>query len=91
VAVLEAASVSVLLLPVVLLGLKVAVTPVGRPLALNVTALVKLVRVIVIVLVPLAPRFIVRLEGLAESAKLEVAVVPNQLCSDPSASLFWGV
>jgi hypothetical protein len=73
VAVLEAASVSVLLLPVVLLGLKVAVTPVGKPLALNVTALVKLVRVMLIVLVPLVPRFIVRLEGLAASAKFGVA------------------
>jgi len=91
VAVLEAANVNTLLFPVVLLTLKVALTPVGRPLALRVTALVKLVRVMLIALVPLDPRFTVRLDGLAESVKLDVAVGPNQLCRDPSAILLRGV
>jgi hypothetical protein len=49
-------SVSTLLFPVAEAGLKPAVTPVGNPVALKATALVKPpVRVIVIVLVPLAP------------------------------------
>ena len=74
VAVVEAARVSTLLVPVVEVGLKLAVTPVGNPLALNATLLVKPpVRVIVIVLVPLAPRLIVRLEGLGEREKSGVA------------------
>jgi hypothetical protein len=68
-AVLEAASVRVLLPPVVEAGLKLAVTPLGNPLALKVTLLVKMARLIVIVLVPFAPRFTVRLPGLAESVK----------------------
>ena len=58
VAVLEAVSVSTLLVPVVLVvaGLKVALTPVGIPAAVNATVLAKpLRRVIVIVLLPLAP------------------------------------
>jgi hypothetical protein len=72
VAVLDAVSVSTLLVPVVVVvaGLKLAVTPVGRPLAVNVTAPAKLLRrVIVSVLVPLAPWFTVRLVGLAASEK----------------------
>jgi hypothetical protein len=50
-------SVSTLLFPVAEAGLKLAVTPAGNPaLALNATLLVKPpVRVIVIMLVPLAP------------------------------------
>src|SRR5262249_18102134 len=53
---------------------KLAVTPVGNPLALNVTSPVKPpLRVIVIALVPLAPRLTVRLAGLPESAKSGVA------------------
>jgi hypothetical protein len=68
--VLDAASVSVLLPPVVEAGLKLAVTPPGNPLALKVTLSGKpLIRVIVIALVPLALRLIVRLAGLAESVK----------------------
>ena len=58
VAVAEALSVSTLLVPlvVVVTGLKPAVTPVGSPLALKVTAPAKLLRrVMVIVLVPLDP------------------------------------
>ena len=55
VAVAEAASVSVLVFPVVLFGLKLAVTPLGKPLALKVTALVKFVRLMLIVFVTLAP------------------------------------
>src|SRR5262245_20545486 len=70
VAVLDAVSVRTLLSPVVDGGAKLAVTPVGNPPALRVTALLKPpLRVIVIALVPLAPRLIVRLAGLAESAK----------------------
>jgi len=70
VAALEAARVSALLAPVVDGGLKVAVTPLGNPLALKATLLVNPpVRVIVIVLAPLAPRFTVKLAGLAESVK----------------------
>ena len=70
VAALEAASVSALLVPVAEAGLNVAVTPLGNPVALRATLLVNPpVRVIVIVLAPLAPRFTVRLAGLAESVK----------------------
>jgi hypothetical protein len=57
-------------LPVAGFALKLAVTPLGNPPALNVTPLLKPpLRVIVIVLVPLAPRLTVMLEGLAESEK----------------------
>src|SRR5262245_33367767 len=67
VAALDAVSVSALLFPVVEAGLKLAVTPVGRPPALNATPLVNPpLRVIVIVLVPLAPWLIVRLDGVAD-------------------------
>jgi hypothetical protein len=83
VAVLDADRVRTLLLPVTGLTLKLAVTPAGNPLALNETELVKPpVRVIVIVLVPLAPRLTVRLAGLAESAKSGVGgpgSLPNTL------------
>src|SRR5215831_10759955 len=62
VAVPEAVKVSTLLVPVAEAGLKLAVTPLGNPLALKATLPVKPpVRVIVIVLVPLAPRLTVRL------------------------------
>ena len=57
VAVLEAVNVAVTELPVVAVdGLKATVTPVGSPVALIVTAPVKLVRVMAIVDAPLAPR-----------------------------------
>jgi hypothetical protein len=69
VAVLEAVRVNVLLVPVVEVWLKLAVTPPGNPLALKATLLVKLARWIVIVLAPFVPRFTVRLPGLAESVK----------------------
>jgi hypothetical protein len=69
VAVPEAVRVNVLLVPVVEVWLKLAVTPPGNPLTLKATLLVKLARWIVIVLAPFAPRFTVRLPGLAESAK----------------------
>jgi hypothetical protein len=70
VAVLEAAKVSVALFSVVEVGLKLAVTPLGNPLALKATLPVKPpVRVIVIVLAPLAPRLTVRLVGLAANEK----------------------
>jgi hypothetical protein len=73
VALLEAVSVRVLLPPVVEAGLKLAVTPPGNPLALKFTLLVKMARLIVIVLVPFAPRFTVRLPGFAVSVKSGVA------------------
>lgn len=59
------------------LGLKPAVTPVGKPEAANVTLLVNpFKRVMVTVLVPLAPPFvIVRLDGDAPSEKFAAAVV----------------
>jgi hypothetical protein len=55
-AVLDAARVKTVLVPVVEVGLKAAVTPVGSPLAVNPTLLVNPpVRVRVTVLVTLAP------------------------------------
>ncbi len=69
VAVLLAASVSVLV-PVVLVGLNVAVTPLGAPETDRPTLPVKaLSAVTVMVLVPLAPCVTVRLLGNAESLK----------------------
>lgn len=74
VAVLDAASVSTLLLPLVGSALKVAVTPVGKPATPKSTEPVKPPeRVIAIVLVALAPRFTVTLPGLADNAKFGVA------------------
>src|SRR5262245_30841589 len=56
VAEVEAVKVATTELPVVAVaGLNATVTPLGRPVALIVTAPVKLVRLIVMVLVPLAP------------------------------------
>jgi hypothetical protein len=70
VAVFDAAKVRALAFPVVEAGLKLAVTPAGNPLALNATLPVNPpVRVIVIVLIPLAPRSIVKLVGFATSEK----------------------
>src|SRR5262245_27122456 len=70
VAVPEAVNVNTLLVPVVEVGLKLAVTPLGSPLALRATLLAKPpVGVMVIALVPLAPRLIVRLVGLLHSVK----------------------
>jgi hypothetical protein len=70
VALLDAVRVIVLLVPVVDVGLNAAVTPLGKPLALKATPAEKPpLRVIVIALVPLAPRLIVRLDGFAESVK----------------------
>jgi hypothetical protein len=68
--VVEAVNVKTLLVPVADAGLKLAVTPAGNPLALKATALAKPpLRVMVIVLVPLAPRLTVRLVGAADSEK----------------------
>src|SRR5262249_19697994 len=73
VAALEADKVSVLLVPVAEAGLNVAVTPPGKPVALNATLLVNPpLRVMVIVLAPLAPRLTVRLDGEADNVKLGV-------------------
>src|SRR4030095_15139633 len=70
VAVPEAVNVNTLLVPVAGFEPKLALTPLGNPLALKVTSPVKPpVRVTVTVLVPLAPRLIVRLVGLAVSEK----------------------
>src|SRR5215510_9109422 len=70
VAALDADKVNELLVPVVEVGLKLAVTPLGNPLALKATPLVNpFRRVTVIALIPLAPRLTVRLVGLAESVK----------------------
>jgi hypothetical protein len=75
VAVAVALRVTTVLVPVVDEGLKLAETPVGKPLALNVTPLVNPpVRVTVMLLVPVPPRLIVKLAGLAESVKLGVGV-----------------
>src|SRR5262245_6084897 len=66
----DAANVNTLPVPVVEAGAKLAVTPASSPLAASATLLVKPpVRVIVIVLVPLAPRLTVRLVGFGESEK----------------------
>ena len=69
-AVAAALNVTTLLPPVVETGLNAAVTPAGRPLAPSETLPVKPpVRVIVTVLVPLAPWLTVRAVGLVESEK----------------------
>jgi hypothetical membrane protein len=70
--VLDAVNVRTLLVPVVVVvaGLKLAVAPVGRPLTVKATAPANPpVRVMVIVLVPLAPCATDKLVGLAESEK----------------------
>jgi hypothetical protein len=69
VAVLDAVSVNTLV-PIVGFVPNVAVTPLGRPLALNVKQLFKpLVGATVIVLVPFDPLFTVRLVGFADRLK----------------------
>jgi len=73
IAVLLAASVSVLL-PVVLVGLNVAVTPLGTPEDARPTLPVKpFSGATVMVLVPLAPCVTVRLLGIADSLKSGMA------------------
>src|SRR5262245_65958455 len=70
VAALDADKVNELLVPVVEVGLKLAVTPLGNPLALKATPPANpFRRVMVIALIPLAPRLTVRLVGLAEGVK----------------------
>jgi hypothetical protein len=70
VAVLEAFRVSVLLVPVTDVGLKLTVTPEGKPLATSDTVPVNPpLRVTVMVLLSVAPRFMLRLEGLADKEK----------------------
>jgi hypothetical protein len=76
-AVAEAVRVRVLLVPVVDVGLKAAVTPLGRPLTLKATLFVNpFKRAIVMVLVALAPLFTVTLVGLVESEKSGVGGGP---------------
>jgi hypothetical protein len=88
VAVFEAASVSVLLPPVVEAGLNVAVTPLGNPVALKATLLVNPpLRVILIVLEPLAPRLIARLDGFAASVKFGAPPGPCHVRKTVSAGL----
>src|SRR4030095_8466033 len=87
-AVAEAVSVSMLLLPVVDGGLNDALTPVGRPEAVRATLLGKLVRTMPIVLAPLAPRFTVRLAGVAVRVKPEacgVALTGDEFGLEPTA------
>src|SRR4030095_3735514 len=67
--VLDALKVTVLLLPVVDPGLKVAVTPAGNPVALKTTLPVKLVRVMLIALVAKAPRATDTVAGFAAMVK----------------------
>src|SRR5262245_53371465 len=75
-AVADAVKFSVLLVPVVDAGLNAAVTPLGNPPALKATAEEKPpLRVIVIALVPLAPRLIVSVVGFAESVKFAASGV----------------
>lgn len=63
--------VTVALAPVTTLGLRVAVTPVGRPLTLNVTGLVKpLAGLIEIVLLMLVPATALMLSGFAARVKV---------------------
>ena len=70
VAVADAVSVSVTDVPVVDVGLNAAVTPDGSPVALNATLEANPpVRVIVIVLVPDAPRATESVAGAADSEK----------------------
>ena len=70
VAVLEAVNVRVDESPVVEVGLKAAVTPVGSVLVVNATLLVKpLMWAILTVLLPLAPRLIDTEVGFAEMVK----------------------
>ncbi len=72
VAVLVAVKVNVLLLFVVLLGLNDAVTPLGRVEVLKLTLPLKLVRVMLMVLVPRLPCVMVTLEGEADRLKSPV-------------------
>src|ERR1043165_4499894 len=75
VAVLDAVNVAVTELPVVAVdGLKATVTPEGRPLALIVTAPVKLVRLMAMLELPLAPRATDKLPGDGATVKSLVTV-----------------
>ena len=70
VAVVEAVNVRVDEFPVVEVGTKAAVTPLGRALVVNATLLVNpLTRAMVTVLLPLAPRLIDTEVGFAEIVK----------------------
>ena len=60
-------TVSVALVPVGAAGLNDPVTPVGAPPRLSVTASVKLVRVMVTVVLPVAPWTIVSAAGASDS------------------------
>jgi hypothetical protein len=76
VAVVDALSVRLLVDPLVDVGLKLAVTPPGNPLALNATLPVNPpVRVMVMTLLPLAPRLIDRVAGFVDSKKSGLVVV----------------
>jgi len=80
VAVLDAASVSTLLVPdvVVVAGLKLAVTPLGKPLAVNETASAKPLRgVIVMALVRVVACPRLKLAGVAARLKLGVPSLPR--------------
>jgi len=75
----EAVKVNVLV-PVALAGLNAAVTPLGNPETVRFTLLLNpFCGAMVMVLVPLAPCFTVRLEGDADSAKLGAEEVTVRL------------
>jgi hypothetical protein len=77
-AVAEAVKVTVLVAPVAEAGLKLALTPAGRPLADSATAPVKPpLRAMLIVLVAVPPCGTTTLEGLAASVKFGVGGVPG--------------
>jgi hypothetical protein len=73
VAVVDAVNVNMLLAPPADAGLKAALTPDGRPVALSATLPVNPpVRVILIVLAALLPRLTATLAGVAERVKFGV-------------------
>ncbi len=91
VAVVLTVSVKVLVL-VVLLGLKDALTPLGRPEADRLTLPLKpFCGVTVMVLEPLAPRVIVKLLGAAKSVKFGVEGVPSDTLSKVAVARAVGV
>src|SRR5262245_27031003 len=78
-AVLEAVNVAIVLLPVVDVGLNAALTPAGRPLAVKATAPVKFARVMLTVVVALAPTVTLTALGVAESVKSAGGVTVNPM------------
>ena len=77
VAVAEAVSVTTLVVPVVVVvcGTNAAVTPVGKPVAVKATVLANPLRraMVIVLLLPVAPRFIVKAVGFGVRLKSGVA------------------